>query len=246
MDSATSQTNAGSYAVTANFVPADTVNYNTLTGLSAGTFTIDMATPIATLAVTNSPVTYDGSTHAPTVEIVSSVPAGGSVTNILTGGAANQTDVGTYPVTADFVPADTANYHTLTGLSAGSFVIEAVSGSNYDSWAAALIPPLSGGPSAVGPDGLTNLLVYALNLKTDGTNGSPGTLTGNVLGFTKRADAVTNNDVTYAILISTTLAADSWTEVSAYVENSSTTISCNLPTDVGGKVFARLVVTQTP
>ena len=116
-------------------------------------------------------------------------------------------------------------------------------GGNYASWATNNgFDPAH--PEAVGTDGLTNLIVYALDLKTDGTNGSPGILTVNVLSFTKRAEAVTNNDATYAIQISTTLAADSWTEVSAYVENSSTTISCTLPTDVGGKVFARLVVTQ--
>ena len=84
---------------------------------------INKATPTATLAVTNSPVVYDGLPHAAEVGItVSSVP--GSVSNILTGGAATQTNVGTYAVTADFVPTDTANYNTVTGLSAGNFVIE--------------------------------------------------------------------------------------------------------------------------
>jgi hypothetical protein len=41
---------------------------------------------------------------------VSSVP--GAVTNILTGGAASKTNAGTYAVTADFVPTDTANYNS--------------------------------------------------------------------------------------------------------------------------------------
>ena len=119
---AATKTNAGTYAVTADFVPTDTANYNTLTGLSAGNFVIQKATPTATLAVTNSPVTYDGSPQAATVGItVSSVP--GAVANILTGGAATKTNAGTYAVTADFVPTDTTNYNTLTGLSAGNFVI---------------------------------------------------------------------------------------------------------------------------
>ena len=47
----------------------------------------------------------------------------GTVANILTGGTATKTNAGTYAVTADFVPNDTANYNTLTGLSAGNFVI---------------------------------------------------------------------------------------------------------------------------
>ena len=112
---AATKTNAGTYAVTADFVPTDTTNYNTLTGLSAGNFIIQKATPTATLAVTNSPQTYTGSPQAATVGItVSSVP--GAVANILTGGAATKTNAGTYAVTADFVPTDTTNYNTLTGL----------------------------------------------------------------------------------------------------------------------------------
>jgi hypothetical protein len=117
------KTAAGTYAVTADFVPTDSANYNTLTGLSAGNFVIDKATPTATLAVSNSPQIYNGSPQAATVGIsVSSVP--GAVANILTGGTATKTAAGTYAVTADFVPTDSANYNTLTGLSAGNFVIQ--------------------------------------------------------------------------------------------------------------------------
>ena len=84
---------------------------------------IDKATPTATLAVNNSPQTYTGSGLAATVAVTaSSVP--GAVANILTGGAATQTTAGTYAVTADFVPTDTTNYNSLTGLSAGNFVID--------------------------------------------------------------------------------------------------------------------------
>jgi hypothetical protein len=118
---AATQTNAGSYTVTADC--AESANYNAATGVTAvNSFVIAKATPTATLAVTNSPVVYDGLPHAAAVGITaSSVP--GSVGNILTGGAATQTAVGTYAVTADFVPADSANYNTVTGLSAGNFVI---------------------------------------------------------------------------------------------------------------------------
>ncbi|MDQ3006497.1 MAG: MBG domain-containing protein, partial [Chloroflexota bacterium] len=52
--SATVPTNATTYTVTADFVPTDTTNYNSLTDASAGNFVIDKATP--TLSVTNSPV----------------------------------------------------------------------------------------------------------------------------------------------------------------------------------------------
>ena len=88
----------------------------------AGNFVISKATPTATLAVDNTPVTYDGSAHAATVSITASNTPG-AVANISTGGATTQTNAGTYAVTADYVPVDTANYNTLTGLSAGNFVI---------------------------------------------------------------------------------------------------------------------------
>ena len=108
--------NAGSYFVTA------TVNDPNYQGEASDTFIIQKATPTATLAVNNSPQTYNGSPLSATVIITaSSVP--GAVNNILTGGAATQTNASTYAVTADFVPQDTANYNTLTSLSAGNFVI---------------------------------------------------------------------------------------------------------------------------
>ena len=120
---ATSQTNAGTYAVTADFVPTDSANYKTLTAVSAGNFNINKATPTATLAVSNSPQTYNGSAKSATVTVsANSVP--GTVANILTGGTTTQTNAGTYAVTADFVPTDSTNYETLTGLSAGNFVIK--------------------------------------------------------------------------------------------------------------------------
>ena len=52
---AATQTTAGTYAVTADFVPTDTTNYTTLIGLAAGNFVITKATPTATLTVSNSP-----------------------------------------------------------------------------------------------------------------------------------------------------------------------------------------------
>ena len=116
------QYDAGSYPVTANFVPYDTSNYNTLVGVSAGNFFINKANPVVTLAVDGLPVAYDGLPHSAPV-IVSSSSVGGTLANILTGGAATQINVGTYAVIADFIPTNTNNYNTLTGLSAGNFMI---------------------------------------------------------------------------------------------------------------------------
>src|SRR5207244_3846289 len=105
------------YAVTANFTPTDTANYNSLSGAAAGNFVINKATP--TVSVNNSPVTYDGTGKAAAV----SGSVAGSVSSILTGGAATQTSAGTYAVTANFTPTDTANYNSLTAAAAGNFVI---------------------------------------------------------------------------------------------------------------------------
>src|SRR5205823_15048641 len=100
-----------------------TGSFTDSSGSLSGGQVVNKATPTATLAVTNSPQTYDGSAKSATVTIsTSSVP--GTVANILTGGAATKTNAATYAVTADFVPNDTANYTTLTGVSAGNFVIQ--------------------------------------------------------------------------------------------------------------------------
>ena len=121
--SGTVPTNAATYTVTADFVPTDTTNYNTLANQSAGNFIIQKVTPTATLSVTNSPVTYNGLAQSATVVVsTSSVP--GTVANVKYNGSGTvPTNAATYAVTADFVPTDTTNYNTLTNQSAGNFVI---------------------------------------------------------------------------------------------------------------------------
>ena len=111
-------TNAGSYIVIGTI--SDPVYY----GSATNTLVINKATATATLAVGNSPQTYTGAGQSATVSITSSNTPG-SVANTLTGGAATQVSSSSYAVTADFVPANT-NYSTLTGLSAGNFVISKV------------------------------------------------------------------------------------------------------------------------
>ena len=114
---------------------------------------------------------------------------------------------------------------------------------NYSSWASA--NDITGGPNATGPDGVPNLLLYALDLKLDHSNGSPGTLSGNVLSFAKRAVAVANGDVSYTIQTSSDLGlTDPWHKVPPTFEDA-TTISYALPTG-RTKTFVRLVVTQGP
>ena len=114
---------------------------------------------------------------------------------------------------------------------------------NYDSWAATQSPPLTGGASAVGADGLSNLMIYAIDgLKTDHTNGAAGTLTGNLLTFTKRAEAISYGDVAWAIETSPDLVT--WTiQVSQPKGDATPTISYSLPGGAG-VLFARLMVSQ--
>ena len=80
------------------------------------TGTVSKATP--TLTVSNTPVTYDATAKSATA----TASGGGVVSNISTGGAASQTNAGTYTVTADI--AASTNYNAATGATAtNSFVI---------------------------------------------------------------------------------------------------------------------------
>ena len=113
--------NAGTYEFT--ITASGGSGGNAWSESNTGTLVISKATPFATLSVTNSPVTYNGSPQLATVSIsASSVP--GSVSNIQYNGlSTNPTNAATYAVTADFVPDDVSNYNTVIGLSAGNFVI---------------------------------------------------------------------------------------------------------------------------
>ncbi|MEI8291499.1 MAG: MBG domain-containing protein, partial [Verrucomicrobiota bacterium] len=112
---------AGTYAITADFAPTDTSNYNSLTGASAGNFVILAAKVTPTLSVGNSPVTYNGSARTATVN----GSVAGTVSNVKYNGSSTvPTNANTYAVTANFVPNDTTTYNSLTNASAGNFVIQ--------------------------------------------------------------------------------------------------------------------------
>ncbi len=109
------QTDAGSYMVVADCPSAP--NYNPTSGLSAGTFLITAITQTASVTAPTS-IPYDGSPHSATVTCTS----GGSASNIITGGAATQTNAGVYAATAD-CPGIASNYISGSNLPAGNFVI---------------------------------------------------------------------------------------------------------------------------
>lgn len=136
---------------------------------------------------------------------------------------------------------------TLTLDASGNLKVQAVGSAtaNFASWATT--NGVTGGPNGDSDvDGIINLVEYALNLNPSGSDGSPGTYTGagGSLSFTKRAEAVTNGDVTYAIQESDDLGiTDAWTSVAA--ANTTSAISFAIPTG-GGKKFYRLKVIAAP
>lgn len=132
--------------------------------------------------------------------------------------------------------------------TAGNLKVRAVGvsnpGANFASWA--LDNSVVGGAGGDSDnDGISNLLEYALNLNLTGSDGSPGTVVGRTTTFTKRAIAVTNNDITYAIEESDDLGiGDPWMVVTP-TTNTASEISYTLPLGVTKK-FARLKITQVP
>ncbi len=86
--------------------------------------TITPATP--TLSVTNSPAVYSGLPQSATVTaFLNGTVVTGTISNVLYNNSPiSPTAAGTYTVTADFAPTDTTNFNSVSGASAGSFVIQ--------------------------------------------------------------------------------------------------------------------------
>ncbi|MCY3022779.1 MAG: PKD domain-containing protein, partial [Planctomycetota bacterium] len=164
------------------------------------------ATP--TVSVTNSPVTYDGSAQA--VVVAGSVP--GIVSNVT---PASETDAGTYPVTADFAPTDATNYSSLTGASAGNFVISqatlTVSGiTDNKIYDGAVTPNLNVTLAAlVGvlpADALNVTLVTTGAAVTDYGSATVGVYTVSVSGLTLSGSAKDNYALTQPTLTDATIS----------------------------------------
>jgi hypothetical protein len=122
--------------------------------------------------------------------------------------------------------------------------VSEIATSNYASWAAAHGIPGEPATGDYDQDGLTNLMEYALGLNPKVSSGSAGVLAGNVITYTKGAEAIANGDVSWVIQTSLTLAANSWTDVVTQAPGDpAATISYTLPVGVaGGKIFTRLKV----
>ncbi|HOH52430.1 MAG TPA: MBG domain-containing protein, partial [Candidatus Hydrogenedentes bacterium] len=109
---AAAQTAANTYAVTADFVPDDTANYDTLVSQSAGNFVISRAA--ATVTLGDLTPTYDGT---PKAASATTAPAGLAVDLTYDGSPAAPTDAGSYAVVGT---VDDVNYQ---GTASGALVI---------------------------------------------------------------------------------------------------------------------------
>ena len=136
------------------------------------------------------------------------------------------------------------DYGTDSEILFNGYALHDVSGggnTDFASWAAAQSPEVTGGPYGDSDnDSIPNLVEYALNLNPAASDGAPGTLTGRVISFDKRAEAVANGDVTYEIETSPDLN-NPWTTVTPDFEDG-TTIYYTLPAGEEA-IFGRLKVT---
>jgi len=118
--STTAPSAVGTYTIT--FYVAAATGYNSASGLSAGTLTVNKSTPIVEdfNISGNGTFTYDGSSKTITI-----MPKGGKSTGAITVKYNESTtapsDVGTYTLTFDV--AATTNYNAVNGLSAGILTI---------------------------------------------------------------------------------------------------------------------------
>ncbi len=100
--SSTVPTNADTYTVTADFVPNDTINYATLTSLSAGSFTIDPAESVTEVSCSAGPFTYTGSAITP---CTANVTGAGGLNEALTVGYTDNLNAGLATASASY-PGD--------------------------------------------------------------------------------------------------------------------------------------------
>jgi len=109
--SSTVPTHAGSYAVTADFLPDDAVTYESLTGASAGTLTIDKATPDCS-SISGYSASFDGNPHTAT-GFCQGVGSDGTLVG-LDSSATTHTALGTYNDSWTFTDV-TGNYENASG-----------------------------------------------------------------------------------------------------------------------------------
>jgi hypothetical protein len=149
-----------------------------------------------------------------------------------------------------------AGFSTTLDTSTAGVVRVKLYATTYATWAreyftaSELLNPAISGPNATpANDGLSNLLKYALDLppKTASSTGITLTRPANDFIFTYTRPAL-RPDLTYAVEISPTLAAGSWTTVGVTHQRTATgdieTWQATAAPDPSGRLFFRLKITQ--
>lgn len=163
---------------------------------------------------------------------------GGTVSgtfNNLSGGKVTLAGGATFDVTVNPASVVLSNYQAAPG------------GDDYSTWATD--NGIGGEPfdGDFDKDGISNGMEYALGKSPTVSSQPPGVLAGNVVTFTKGAEAIANGDVSWVIETSTTLAANSWTaEVTQAAGDTNATIAYTFTPGSPAKKFARLKVVQVP
>jgi autotransporter-associated beta strand protein len=153
-------------------------------------------------------------------------------------------DAGSNTWTKDVSPNKRYTFDEATG------VLTLAPAGNYASWAN---DPLKGNIPGELPaddfdkDGISNIVEYALGQNPRVSTQPAGVLSGNIITYTKGADAIANGDVSWVIETSQTLAPGSWTaQVTQPAADPALTIAYTFTPGSPVKNFARLKVTQLP
>ena len=253
----------GTFDVTDLTISSGTYTWNMASLNASGTATAATITGTAggtvDLGIKPISLTYNGSNPSLIGSGAALSLGGNQITVVVPGtalGAGVYTLVSAGSITGSVDP--TPLYTGGNGVAIGATGVVSISGnsliltvgagaSNYASWATA--NGISGEPASddFDKDGLSNLVEYALGKNPTVSSQPPGTLSGNVLTFTKGSDAIANNDVIFEIEESTDLGiSDPWaTVVTEGTADDTPDISYTLTPGLS-KEFARLKVIQIP
>lgn len=123
--------------------------------------------------------------------------------------------------------------------------LKVTGGGSYTTWADANGIPGEPASGDFEEDGISNLVEYALGTDPTVSTQPAGVFSGNVITFTKGADAIANGDVSWVIETSATLGLGSWVpQVTQPAGDATATIAYTLTPGSPAKNFARLKVTQ--
>ena len=153
----------GTYAITVDFVPSDTANFNSLTNASAGDFVISQASSITTVSCPLS-VTYNGSAQTP---CTASVTGAGGLSLTPTVTHSNNTDAGTasasYAFTGDANHTGSTDSKNFTISKAPSTTVVTIVGGPF-TYTGAAITPATVAVTSVGGLSLTPTATYTNNV----------------------------------------------------------------------------------